>query len=104
MHSWTFLTNHAHVLFCIAREPDIRLSEIAQRVGITLRAAQRIVNELVAAGYLSPTRIGRRNVYTVYPELPLRHPLERHHEVGALLAVLTESEPRPDGAAPDPSR
>ncbi len=72
MHSWTFLTNHAHVLLCIAREPDIRLTDIALQVGITPRAAQRIVNELVAAGYLSPTRIGRRNVYTVHPELPHR--------------------------------
>ncbi len=86
---WTFLTNHAHVLLCIARDPGIRLRDVATRVGITERAAQRIVADLTAAGYLSATREGRRNRYQVHPTLPLRHPLERDHQIGAILAVLT---------------
>ena len=87
--TWTFLTNHSHTLLCIAEDPDIRLRDIADRVGITERAAQRIVAELEAAGYLSHERVGRRNRYEVHPTLPLRHPLEDHLEIGALLRVLT---------------
>lgn len=86
--SWTFLTNHAHVLVCLARDPGIRTREIAERVGITERAAQRIVADLVHAGYVERTRVGRRNRYTIDGELPLRHPLEEHGEIGALLRVL----------------
>lgn len=85
---WTFLTNHAHVLLCIARNPDMRLREVAVAVGITERAAQRIVAELVEAGYLSRERNGRRNSYEVHSELPLRHPVEREHHIGELLDVL----------------
>ncbi|GIU96842.1 MAG: ArsR family transcriptional regulator [Actinomycetota bacterium] len=93
---WTFLTNHAHVLLAIARDPGIRLREIAERVGITERAAQRIVAELEREGYLTRRRSGRRNVYELHTELPLRHPLEERHAVGELLDLL-----RPvDGAAP----
>jgi DNA-binding Lrp family transcriptional regulator len=87
---WTFLTNHAHVLLCIADDPDIRLRDVADRVGITERAAQRIVAELEGAGYLSHEKVGRRNRYEVHPSLPLRHPLEDHLEIGALLRVLIE--------------
>jgi DNA-binding Lrp family transcriptional regulator len=87
---WTFLTNHSHVLLCIVEDPDIRLRDVAQRVGITERAAQRIVSELEEAGYLSHERVGRRNRYEVHPSLPLRHPLEDHLEIGALLRVLIE--------------
>jgi DNA-binding Lrp family transcriptional regulator len=85
---WTFLTNHSHVLLCVARDPGVRIRDIALAVGITERAAQRIVGELVDAGYLTRVRVGRRNQYEVHPELPLRHPLERGHEVGELLRVL----------------
>jgi DNA-binding MarR family transcriptional regulator len=85
---WTFLTNHAHVLVCIATEPDIRVRDIAERVGITLRAAQAIIADLVAGGYVDRTREGRRNRYTLNPDLPLRHPLERDHTVGELLEAL----------------
>ena len=85
---WTFLTNHAHVLLAIARDPEIRLRDIAERVGITERAAQRIVTELVEAGYVSRTKVGRRNIYEVDPRRPFRHPLEHDHDVGELLAVL----------------
>lgn len=90
---WTFLTNHAHVLVCIARDPDIRIREIAIRVGITERAAQRIVADLIAVGYITSRREGRRNHYRLDPTLPLRHPLERDHQIGEIIAVL-----RPDAA------
>jgi DNA-binding Lrp family transcriptional regulator len=89
-HRWTFLTNHAHVLLCVAADPDVRLREVAARVGITERATQRIVAELEAEGYLSHEKVGRRNRYEVHASLPLRHPLEDHLEIGALLRVLTE--------------
>ncbi len=89
-NGWTFLTNHAHVLVCIAADPDVLLREVAQWVEITERAAQRIVAELEAAGYVSHERVGRRNRYQVNPALPLRHPLEEHLEIGTLLNMLTE--------------
>lgn len=87
--SWTFLTNHAHVLLCVARDPETRLRDIAVDVGITERAAQRIVADLVDAGYLEREREGRRNRYAVCPDLPLRHPLEQEHPIGEILDVLT---------------
>ncbi len=92
MADWTFLTNHAHVLLCVARDPDVRLRDVAVAVGIPERAAQRIVADLVEAGYLERTREGRRNRYRIDRALPLRHPLEREHAIGEVLAVLT---PRP---------
>ncbi len=95
MNSWTFLTNHAHVLLCIARDPGIRLRDVATEVQITERAAQRIVAELVAAGYISRTREGRRNHYDVHGDLPLRHPLDRHHAIGELLELI-----EPNAAVP----
>ncbi len=85
---WTFLTNHAHVLVCVAEEPDARGRDIATRVGITERAAQAIVADLVADGYVTRTREGRRNRYEIHPDAPLRHPLEAHHTVGELLVTL----------------
>jgi len=87
---WTFLTNHAHVLICVAQDPNMRLRDIAERVEITERAAQRIVAELVAAGYLDRTREGRRNSYKLNTALPLRHPLEQQHSVGEIIAVLAD--------------
>jgi DNA-binding MarR family transcriptional regulator len=85
---WDFLTNHAHVLVCVARDPGIRLRDIAAAVGITERAAHRIVSELVDEGYVVRERHGRRNRYQVKTKLPLRHPLAEEHEVGDLLEVL----------------
>jgi len=93
MSSWTFLTNHAHVLLCIARDPGIRLRDVAAEVQITERAAQRIVAELVAAGYISRSREGRRNHYEVHGDLPLRHPLEQRHRIGELLELLSAQAP-----------
>ena len=86
--SWTFLTNHAHVLLTIAAEPEIRIRDIASEVGVTERAAHRIVADLEEAGYLKVTKVGRRNEYVVLRDLPLRHPAERHHRIGELLKVL----------------
>ncbi len=86
------MTNHAHVLLCVARDPGIRHRDLAVKVGITERAAQRIVADLVDAGYLTSTRDGRRNRYQVRADLPLRHPVEQHHRVGDLLSVLADVE------------
>ena len=86
---WSFLTNHAQVLACIARDPGVRLREIGDTVGITERAAHRIVTELAAAGYLSRERRGRRTHYTIQSHLPLPDPLARGQRVGDLLEILT---------------
>jgi MarR family len=85
---WSFLTNHAQVLLCIAHDPGVRLREIGEAVGITERAAHRIVVELAAAGYISRTRNGRRNHYTIESDLPLPDPLAGGQKVGDLLAIL----------------
>jgi predicted transcriptional regulator len=85
---WTFLTNHAQVLVCIARDPGMRLRDIGERVGITERAAHRIVTELAAAGYITRKRNGRRNTYTVNVHSPLPDPVALEQNVGELLAIL----------------
>ena len=84
--AWSFLTNHARVLICIAQDPGIRLREIGETVGITERASHRIVAELAEAGYVTRRRVGRRNYYTVRAELPL--PDARDRRVGDLLGIL----------------
>jgi DNA-binding Lrp family transcriptional regulator len=105
MADWTFFTNHAHVLLCVARDPGVRLRDVAQSVGITERAAQRIVADLVEAGYLERTREGRRNRYRLNADLPLRHPLEGGHQVGEVLSVLLSEGNRPQhGREVDPRR
>jgi DNA-binding MarR family transcriptional regulator len=85
--AWSFLTNHAQVLVCIAHDPGIRLREIGDRVGITERAAHRIVGELATAGYVSRERHGRRNHYTIQSHLPLPDPLARGRKVSDLLSI-----------------
>jgi DNA-binding MarR family transcriptional regulator len=87
---WTFVTNHAAVLRCLASEPQIRMRDIADRVGITERASQRIVADLVEEGYVTRRRVGRRNVYEVQPARLMRHRLARHREVGAFLELMLE--------------
>ena len=87
---WAFLTNHARALICIARDPGIRLREIGERAGITERAAHRIVGELLTAGYITRTRHGRRNRYTIDTDLPIPDAVARHQNVGDLLAALRE--------------
>jgi hypothetical protein len=90
--TWSFLTNHARVLICIAHDPGVRLREIGETVGITERAAHRIVGELVEAGYVTRRRVGRRNRYTVRADLPVPDPLARERRVGDLLAILAPVE------------
>lgn len=93
MADWTFLTNHAHVLLCVARDPGVRLREVADTVGITERAAQKIVADLVQAGYLQRERDGRRNHYQLNRDMPLRHPMDREHQIGEILRVFSAIEP-----------
>ena len=90
---WTFLSNHAHVLICIAQEPEVRLREVAARVGITERAVQHIIADLEEAGYLSRKRKGRRNQYEVHADRPFRHPLTAHRDVSSLLKLFLEHRP-----------
>ena len=87
--TWTFLTNHAQVLLCLAETPDIRLRDVAERVGITERATQRILAELIQGGYVKTERVGRRNRYTVDRQHAMRHSAQLGHEIGALLEALT---------------
>lgn len=83
--SWTFLTNHAHVLICLSRDPDLRLRDLAEAVGITERAVHRIISELSAEGYVHITKEGRRNHYKVNPSMPMRHPVEAGAAVSDLI-------------------
>jgi predicted transcriptional regulator len=100
--TWVFLSNHAHVLLCIARDQDSRTRDIAEQVGITERAAQRIVSELIAGGYLIRTKIGRRNRYEINRHGHLRHPVFNEFEIGPLLDILnTAAGVRPEPATRD---
>ncbi len=92
---WTLLSNHAHVLVCLAVDSHMRLREVADRVGITERAVQRIITELEDAGMLSHKRAGRRNQYQIHTEQALRHPLERKYTVGSLLSAVTGNNSQP---------
>jgi len=90
---WNFFSNHAHVLVCLAENPDARLRDVAERVGITERTALRVVTHLEEAGILTRSKVGRRNSYVVDPDKRLRHPIEAHCTVGDLLAtILSDSE------------
>jgi DNA-binding MarR family transcriptional regulator len=93
--SWRFVTNHTQVLLCIARDRNVRLRDVAETVGITERAAQRIVADLVEAGYVTRERVGRRNRYAVNSEIKMRHPSQSDHEVGELLSLLNLPSPDP---------
>ncbi len=86
--SWTYLTNHSHVLICLAEDPTTRLRDVAQRIGITERAVQMIVTDLENAGVLIRHREGRRNRYEILPDKPLRHPVEAHRSVSDLLDMV----------------
>lgn len=85
---WTFLTNHSHVLLCLARSPDLRLRDVAAEVGLTERAVQRIVADLEEAGYLIRRRSGRHNEYQIDGARPLRHALEAHQSVQSLIRLV----------------
>ena len=87
-HSWRFLSNHTQVLLCIARDPDVRFRDIAQTVRITERATQRIVADLIEAGYVDRKRVGRRNHYRINPNVEMRHTAQAGVEIGELLHLL----------------
>lgn len=89
---WTFLTNHSHVLICLARDPKLRLRDLADQVGITERSVQGIVKDLEAAGCLTRHREGRRNRYDIVTDRPMRHQVETQHVVGDLLGVMAPTD------------
>jgi predicted transcriptional regulator len=86
--SWRFVTNHTQVLLCIARDSDVRLRDLAGMIGITERAAQRIVADLVEAGFVERERLGRRNRYVINRARPMRHPAQMDHQIGELIDLL----------------
>ncbi len=88
--TWTYLTNHSHVLICLTEDPNSRLRDVAQRIGITERAVQMIVSDLEQAGVLQRHREGRRNRYEIKPDKPLRHPVEGHRTVRDLLEMVQQ--------------
>lgn len=91
--NWTFLSNHGHVLICLAKQPDARLRDVAETVGITERAVQSIVSDLEATGAITRTREGRRNHYEIHTGVPLRHPVEAPCTIRDLL-TLAKARPR----------
>lgn len=91
-HSWTFLSNHAHVLICLSRDPESLLRDVAGQVGITERAVQRIVADLEEGGFIHRKRDGRRNTYELNLSLPLRHPLEQDRTIGELVGLIGQGE------------
>jgi hypothetical protein len=99
MGDWKLLTNHGHALLCVAREPGMRLRDVAECVGITERAAHRIVSDLCRADYLTRHRNGRRNSYELHPEAPLRPEQLSDHTIGDLLGALTSEAAEPQPAA-----
>lgn len=88
MSSWTFLTNHSQVLLCIARNQQITARQIAETVGITERAVQRILTDLEESGYISRSRDGRRNLYEIHLDRPMRHPAQHDNTIQDLLELL----------------
>ncbi|SHN88375.1 MarR family protein [Geodermatophilus obscurus] len=89
---WTFLTNHGHVLLAVAADPDVRVGEVAERVGITQRSTLSILRDLEDAGYLVRSRHGRRTHYELQPHRPFRHPSTAHREVDELIAVFASDD------------
>jgi len=89
--TWTFLSNHGHVLLCLAMQPGIRVRDVADRVGITERAVLRILAELEAGGYVERQRAGRRTIYRVDLDRPMRHPVESTRPVRDLLEALADA-------------
>ena len=87
---WTFMSTHFLVLLCIAEDPGIRMADVAERVGLTERAVQRIVTDLVDGGYLHRSRVGRRNQYEINREMPLRHLETQHRRLGELLSLIAQ--------------
>lgn len=90
-HRWTFLTNHAHVLILLSQEPNLVLREVAQRIGITERAVQRLIADMEEDGILEREKVGRKNQYRIRSKKPLRHPIEAHRTIGDLIALIVKS-------------
>lgn len=88
--SWTFMTDHAHALLCLAKNPSERIRDIAMAVGITERAVQRIIVDLEADEYREHVRDGRRNVYKVFSRKPLRHCMEKHRRINDLIQLINK--------------
>jgi DNA-binding IclR family transcriptional regulator len=86
--TWRFLSNHTQVLLLLHRVRNARFRDIAQHVGITERAAQRIVADLIETGYVESERVGRRNRYRINTNIAMRHPAQDGHEIGELLKLL----------------
>jgi DNA-binding Lrp family transcriptional regulator len=85
---WTLLSNHGHVLVCLMRSPDMRLRDVAQMVGITERAVQKIVSELEQGGFIEKDKVGRCNAYRFNRSAPMRHPLECNRNIGEFLDLM----------------
>jgi len=85
---WTFLTNHAHVLILLSKNPSLVLREVAVQVGITERAVQRIIADLERDGFIEREKVGRQNSYRLRPKQPLRHPIEAHRSIGDLIDLI----------------
>jgi len=100
MRSWSFLTNHARALLCIAHDPGARLRDIAAMVGVTERSAHDIVTDLVDAGYVVKEKAGRRNRYRIQKDLPLRDPINRQRTIGEMLDLLVGPDDHREGISP----
>lgn len=95
---WTFLSNHGHVLVCLARDPDVRMRDVAASVGITERAVQQIVRDLVDEAYVEKEKVGRRNRYRVVRSAHFRHDLEADVSLGSFVDLVLDDGPA-DGPA-----
>lgn len=91
-HEWAFVTSHFLVLLCLAEDPDARMADVAERLELTERRVQTIASELLAAGYLEKTRVGRRNRYLINRDMPLRHLQTQHRQLGDLLDLISTGE------------
>jgi predicted ArsR family transcriptional regulator len=86
--NWTFLTNHAHVLLCLAKNSSMRIRDVAVDVGITERAVQRIIAELTECGYIDIDKEGRNNIYNIHKDKNLKHPIESHKQINDLISLI----------------
>lgn len=94
--AWTFLSNHGHVILCLAGDPQLTIRDLSIRVGITERAVQNILNDLVEAEYLQRQRVGRHNTYLLSPKKALRHPVESHRSLGDLVRLISPGNGAPE--------
>jgi len=86
--NWTFLTNHAHVLLCLAKDSSMRIRDLAVEVGITERAVQRIIAELTEFDYIDIVKEGRCNIYNIHKDKHLKHPIESHKQISDLISLI----------------